>query len=94
MKPGIKDEEYLKALKRVVTTSIIPFDPQFLVVSLGLDTFSGDPVGAFDLSTDAFPKLGQLIKSINIPTLFVMEGGYAVKELGENVVRVLVGFQQ
>ena len=29
----------------------------------------------------------------NVPTAFVFEGGYAVKELGVNVVNVLEGFE-
>jgi acetoin utilization deacetylase AcuC-like enzyme len=28
-----------------------------------------------------------------IPTLFVLEGGYAVAEIGVNVVNVLTGFE-
>jgi len=28
-----------------------------------------------------------------LPTLFVMEGGYAIKEIGINTVNVLKGFE-
>jgi acetoin utilization deacetylase AcuC-like enzyme len=28
-----------------------------------------------------------------LPTLFVMEGGYAVEEIGINTVNVLMGFE-
>ena len=30
---------------------------------------------------------------LNLPTLFVMEGGYAVEEIGINTVNVLTGFE-
>ena len=33
------------------------------------------------------------IASLNRPTLFVMEGGYAVDEIGVNAVNVLMGFE-
>jgi acetoin utilization deacetylase AcuC-like enzyme len=30
---------------------------------------------------------------MGLPTLFVMEGGYAVEEIGTNTVNVLKGFE-
>ena len=30
---------------------------------------------------------------LGLPTLFVMEGGYAVEEIGVNVVNTLTGFE-
>jgi acetoin utilization deacetylase AcuC-like enzyme len=32
------------------------------------------------------------LAGLHVPTLFVMEGGYALEALGENVVNVLTGF--
>ncbi|KAJ3270577.1 hypothetical protein HDV01_007727 [Terramyces sp. JEL0728] len=81
---GTNDEDYLASLKQVIDSKIKVYQPTYLVVSLGLDTFGGDPVGGFSLTSAAFCTIGELIASINVPTLFVMEGGYAVKELGEN----------
>lgn len=66
--------------------------PDFLVVSLGVDTFSQDPISQFRLETDDFHKVGQRIAELRLPTLFVMEGGYAVNALGRNVTNVLTGF--
>jgi acetoin utilization deacetylase AcuC-like enzyme len=91
---GTKDAEYMSNLEELINTVIKPYNPQYLIVSLGVDTFSGDPVGTFDLSSPCFTKIGQLIKTISVPTLFVMEGGYAVKELGINVCNVLSGFKE
>ncbi|KAI8892690.1 putative acetylpolyamine aminohydrolase [Globomyces pollinis-pini] len=90
---GTKDDSYLQELKKVINDHIIPYNPTHVVVSLGVDTYSGDPVGAFDLSTHAFIEIGKLIQTIRKPTVFVMEGGYNVDELGENVCNVLDGFQ-
>jgi acetoin utilization deacetylase AcuC-like enzyme len=36
--------------------------------------------------------MGKTIASIRLPTLFIMEGGYAVEEIGTNTVNVLKGF--
>ena len=63
-----------------------------LVVSLGVDTHEGDPISAFRLTTAAYPAIGARLARAGLPTLFVMEGGYAVEALGPNVVGVLGGF--
>jgi len=36
--------------------------------------------------------MGQAVCEFGVPTLFVMEGGYAVEEIGLNVANVLTGF--
>jgi len=36
---------------------------------------------------------GKTIAGLNLPTLFVMEGGYAVEEIGINAVNVLQGLE-
>ncbi|KAJ1569253.1 hypothetical protein HK096_003738 [Nowakowskiella sp. JEL0078] len=90
---GTQDEEYISALKHVIETKILAFQPDFLVVSLGLDTFEKDPVGGFFLTSDAYSKIGYLISAIGVRTLFILEGGYAVAELGNNVVNMLSSFE-
>ena len=64
-----------------------------IVVSLGLDTFEGDPISHFRLKTADYPKIGARIAALRRPTVFVLEGGYAVEALGANVVGVLSGFE-
>ncbi|WP_067561106.1 histone deacetylase family protein [Halofilum ochraceum] len=68
------------------------FGADALVVSLGVDTFHGDPISQFTLDTADFPAIGARIARLGLPTLFVMEGGYAVEEIGINAVGVLTGF--
>ena len=63
-----------------------------LVVSLGLDTFAGDPISTFQLQVGDFTRLGQRLARLGLPTAFVLEGGYAAAELGDNAVAVLQGF--
>jgi acetoin utilization deacetylase AcuC-like enzyme len=65
-----------------------------VVVSLGVDTFEQDPISKFKLKHDDYLQTGRMIASLGLPTLFVMEGGYAVEALGVNAVNVLQGFEQ
>ena len=36
--------------------------------------------------------MGEIIGRLGLQTLFVMEGGYAVEEIGINAINVLQGF--
>jgi len=77
------------ALKRVKKHA-----PDVVVVSLGLDTFKEDPISKFKLEQEDYLRMGEMIAGVGRPTLFVMEGGYAVDALGINAVNVLGGFEQ
>lgn len=66
--------------------------PELLVVSFGADTFVGDPISHFALQTPDYPRLSRRIAALGVPTLIVMEGGYAVDALGANVAGFLSGF--
>jgi acetoin utilization deacetylase AcuC-like enzyme len=67
---------------------------QALVVSLGVDTFEGDPISGFRLQCDDYLRMGEDIAAAGLPVLFVFEGGYAVEEVGRNTANVLDGFLQ
>jgi acetoin utilization deacetylase AcuC-like enzyme len=69
------------------------YGPDVLVISLGVDTFEKDPISKFKLTREDYPRIGARIARIGRPTLFVMEGGYAVEEIGINAVGVLTGFE-
>ena len=68
------------------------FSPDVVIVSLGVDTFEKDPISKFRLVTGDYAKIGGRIAALGLPTLFVMEGGYAVEEIAVNAVGVLAGF--
>jgi acetoin utilization deacetylase AcuC-like enzyme len=72
--------------------AIAAFGAQALVVSLGVDTFEGDPISGFRLQSDDYLRVGEDIAAAGLPTAFVFEGGYAVDEVGVNAVNVLEGF--
>ncbi len=72
---------------------IAAYGPDALVISLGVDTFKDDPISFFRLESDDFTRYGARLARLGLPTLFVMEGGYAVDEIGINTVNVLQGFE-
>jgi acetoin utilization deacetylase AcuC-like enzyme len=89
---GISWTEYGPALDTAMRR-IAEFAPDAIVVSLGVDTFEKDPISKFKLKHEDYLRTGEVIAAAGKPTLFVMEGGYAVDELGINAVNVLQGFE-
>ena len=74
--------------------AIAQFGAEALVVALGVDTFEGDPISRFSLKSEDFLRMGATIGEARLPTVFVLEGGYAVAEVGVNVVNVLEAFSR
>ncbi len=89
---GTHWEDYRESLNQGLK-KIRSFSPDALVISLGVDTYEKDPISKFRLKSEDFLKLGRTIaKDSRCPSLFVMEGGYAVEDIGTNVVNMLTGF--
>lgn len=89
---GSAFDRYGAALEEACA-KIESYGPDALVISLGVDTFEKDPISKFKLTRADYPRIGARIARIGRPTLFVMEGGYAVEEIGINAVGVLTGFE-
>ncbi|MBE9178042.1 histone deacetylase family protein [Oculatella sp. LEGE 06141] len=89
---GIQWDDYYPVLTDALQF-IGDYAPDALVISLGVDTFETDPISKFRLVSEDFLRMGEAIARVAKPTLFVMEGGYAVEALGINAVNVLLGFE-
>ncbi len=89
--PGTDFGAWGEALEAALR-AIARFRAETMVVSVGTDTYERDPIGFFRLRSDDFPKIGQRIATLGLPTLFVMEGGYAIDDLAVNTVNILRGF--
>jgi len=88
-----EDGDYCTALRKA-TEDIRRFDPAYLLLSLGVDTFANDPMSSFKISRSCYAVIGRVIAELRKPTLFAMEGGYHMETLGENVRAVLQGFEE
>ncbi len=88
---GAGDEAYRPALERALA-AIRAFDPQALVVSLGLDPFEDDPTRLMRVTTPGFAAVAAPIGGLGLPTVLVQEGGYAVDALRRNLTSFLTGF--
>ncbi len=87
---GCSEADYLDALSKALA-AIEDFGPDALVISLGLDTFIGDPYAAFGITTAGFGRIAAKINALNKPSVVLQEGGYICPELGANLVSFLKG---
>jgi acetoin utilization deacetylase AcuC-like enzyme len=89
---GTGTPEFLQALDQALG-AVRDYAPEALVVSLGLDTFEGDPLKGFRVTAEGFTDIGAAIGRLTLPTVLVQEGGYPCAELGGNLARFLAGFE-
>jgi acetoin utilization deacetylase AcuC-like enzyme len=81
---GTDDDAYLAMLDRALAFADA-FDPAVIVVSLGVDTFGGDPICDLALTTEGFGCCGRAVAALGRPLVVLQEGGYADEALGTNV---------
>ncbi|AKS46128.1 Acetoin utilization deacetylase AcuC [Octadecabacter temperatus] len=92
MPPNTDFKTWREALQRALA-QIADYAPDKLIISLGVDTFESDPISFFKLKSEDFTTYGADIATLNLPTLFVMEGGYDIAEISVNTINVLQGFE-
>jgi len=91
LKQGTDDSVYLKTLDKALTL-IHEYQPVFLVISAGMDIFADDPLGAIKVTTNGIKEIGSRIGKLSMAKTIIMEGGYANRLLGENILAFLGGF--
>jgi acetoin utilization deacetylase AcuC-like enzyme len=78
LSPGTRGPHYQVILSELIAR-IKAFKPEVLAVSIGFDTFSQDPLANFNLDIQDFHITATLINSLDLPTYYVLEGGYSNK---------------
>ncbi len=87
---GTTGDHYLTDLTAGID-ALNAFDPDYVIVSLGVDPAAGDPTAGLSLTTDDFNAVGRVIGTIDRPLLIVQEGGYQLHRVGADVRAVLDG---
>lgn len=91
LKEKINENEYLPVLTKAIR-AVKRFNPDYLIVCLGLDTAKGDPTGSWSLTAADFRKNGELLGQLPYQVLFIQEGGYRNRSLGINARNFFEGF--
>lgn len=88
---GITNKQYDQTLQKALT-DIHEFNPNYLIIAMGYDTYEKDPIGGFRLTTPYYTEIANSLRSLRHPTLIVQEGGYNTEDLGNNAVAFVKGF--
>ena len=86
----VDGEAYREVLAEAIEV-VRAFEPDFVVVPLGLDTARLDPLGTWSLVAEDFTANGRMIGAIGRPTVVIQEGGYNTRNLGRNACHFFVG---
>ena len=84
------DDDYLVALEHACRR-LHAFQPDTLVISLGLDAHENDPFKGLRVTTEGFRRIGQRLGRLGFPCVMVQEGGYDCGHIGANLVHFLDG---
>ena len=89
---GTTEVKFIEALDQIIK-AVSHFEPRYLVVSLGVDGHSADPLSTFRLGPSAFDQSGARLGALGVPTVICQEGGYCIDCLGELTARFLSAFR-
>lgn len=88
--PGTDGAAYRPLFERALD-AVTTFNPECIVLSLGVDAAAGDPVAALDLTTGDFGAIGAMVAGLGRPVVVVQEGGYGLDRVGPDVRATLQG---
>jgi len=93
---GSSLSQYLQKLGTAIKR-LAEFEPEYLIVSLGFDTFRLDPLGGFKIDVGDYEVIARSIKEEerlrDVPSVILLEGGYVVEKLGGCMVSFLRGWE-
>ncbi|GAB6072391.1 histone deacetylase [Venenivibrio stagnispumantis] len=83
---GTGDELYLDIYQNLLPELVKDFKPDIILVSAGYDLHKDDPLTYLEVSTEGIGAIVEaILKTADVPFLFMLEGGYNLKALGESV---------
>ena len=75
---GTYDEAYLLAFRRAAWPIIEAYDPDVVVVEIGMDALAGDPLAHLNLTNNAHADVLIQLRRLNKPILATGGGGYNI----------------
>ncbi len=74
--PGTYDERYIHAFDEVALPVLRAFDPQMIVLEVGMDCLSGDPLAQLNLTNNAYAEVLERVRDLAVPLAVTGGGGY------------------
>ena len=94
LRGGQGDEEYLAIMQRIAVPLARQYKPEIIMVSTGFDTYSGDPLGGMNVTTEGFAAMTRVLKGLAEEVcggrlVLTLEGGYNINGQTKSVEKVL-----
>lgn len=67
------------------------YNPDFVLISSGLDAAYGDYLGRFTLTPNGYRYMANILNKFGKPVLAVLEGGYHLRSICTSAEGVLLG---
>jgi acetoin utilization deacetylase AcuC-like enzyme len=93
LEAGSGDEDYREAFAKVVEPAVRAFDPDLVLVAVGLDAHRDDPLAEMAVTADGFRELSRRCAALGPRVGAVLEGGYNLGTLPGLVEAVIAGFE-
>ena len=92
--PGCGDSEYLKVVESEITSAVLEFKPEFVLLSAGFDAHRDDPLANMNVTEAGFASMTAMIVELANATcdgrlVSVLEGGYNLRALSHSVEKHL-----
>lgn len=86
MAARMNDEDYITVFNSILTPVADQYDPDFILVSAGFDSYFLDPLGGMEVTENGFAAMTRFIMKeadnhCNGRVAFVLEGGYNIQGL-------------
>ena len=86
IREGTSSEEYIQSFRNVMNGSASAFDPEFIIISAGFDTYAEDPIAGLGLSAKDFATLTKITMDVakrcsQDRIVSCLEGGYSLQGL-------------
>jgi acetoin utilization deacetylase AcuC-like enzyme len=90
---GSGDDDYRAAFTEIVEPAVRAFEPDLVLVAVGLDAHRDDPLAEMELTASGFRELAQRSAALAPRMAAFLEGGYNLETLPGLVEAVLEGFE-
>jgi len=84
------DVDILPIYEDELPLDVKEFNPDIILVSAGYDLHKADPLAQLQVTTEGIKKIVEsIMRSCDVPKIFMLEGGYNLNALGESVAETL-----
>lgn len=88
--PYSGDDDIIPIYEEELLVDVEEFKPDIILVSAGYDLHKADPLAQLQVSTEGIKQIVEAImRSSDVPKIFMLEGGYNLNALGESVFETL-----